>query len=128
VIEGDENEMDEYDGTSEHIHMPNLKMEGCENTFSSSLPSNHFSEVAGFNGVKFTPMKEMPELQHVATSFENNTDPYPITSLQELEQFTLPFAAYSPTTESVIYATFHPTSQTESSSLRLFAYFRHSNM
>ena len=58
-------------------------------------------------------MNQIPRLPQIEVSSEN---PYPITSLQELEQFTLPLAiqSSSPSINHFIYTSFHAGMSAES--------------
>ena len=54
-------------------------------------------------------MKEIPQIAQFAVRPANQAR-YPVTSLQELEQFTIPVAIHpSPFTDQLIYTTLHPT-------------------
>jgi hypothetical protein len=100
--------MEEYVSIPEPIYLSSHKMDEYVSTASTLVWTPPYSELSGFSGRKDITMKEIPQPLQLVASAEN---PCPTTSLQELEQFTLPIAirAGSPSTEHFIYTSFYPT-------------------
>lgn len=100
--------MEKYGDTPEPISVPPFKADEFVRTSSTIVAPALFSEVYSFSKVEDITMEEIHAFPKLAASSENT---YPIKSLQELEQFTLPVAIHSCplSTEHFNYRTFHPT-------------------
>lgn len=100
--------MEEHIYTPEPIYVPSHEMDDYVSAASTLAWTTPCPELSGFSRRKEITMKEIPRSLQLVASTEN---PYPTTSLQELEQFTPPIAiqAGSPSTDHFIYDSFHPT-------------------
>lgn len=110
--ENEESSMEEYVYTPEPIYVPSHEMDEYVSMASTLLWTTPSPELSGFSRRKEITMKEIPRPLQLVASTEN---PYPTTSLQELEQFTPPIAirAGSPSTDHFIYKPFQPTLSVE---------------